>query len=184
MSDPLGLPSGVVIVIPYDSSWPVLYRAERDRLDVAMESHGLSLQIEHIGSTSVPGLAAKPVLDIMIGHGECDPLARAIGALANSGYVHRGPQGIPEREFFRLGNPRRMHVHLTLAGGMFWNDQLAFRDHLRGNVRAREEYARLKYELAARFPTDREAYIEGKGAWVQSILAGLSGSSRIFNEAV
>ena len=165
---PLGLESGIVRVAPYDQAWPRLFAAESARLHDALG--GLPLVLEHTGSTSVPGLPAKPVLDILAGVAAHDPLAPYVAALVDAGYVHRGEQGIPGREFFRRGEPRAYHIHLTHVGSSFWRDHLAFRDYLRAHAEVRDEYARLKQELAVRFPADREAYIEHKGPFVRRVL--------------
>lgn len=165
---PLGLPSGVVRVVPYDPAWPRLFAAEAARLKDALP--GLDIRLEHTGSTSVPGLAAKPVLDILGGAADGVPMTTYITALVAAGYVHRGEQGIPGREFFRRGEPRAYHLHLTRVGSHFWRDHLAFRDYLSANASVRDEYARLKHELAVRFPNDREAYIAHKGPFVRRVL--------------
>jgi GrpB-like predicted nucleotidyltransferase (UPF0157 family) len=166
----LGLPSGVVRVVPYDPAWPELYAAEVARLEPILRSHGVALRVEHTGSTAVPGLAAKPILDILAGrHGE-DERAAAIAALQAGGYVHRGEQGISGRDFFRRGEPRQYHVHLAAIDSSFWRDHRAFRDYLRAHPNAAAAYAKLKQELAARHPLDRESYIEGKTGFVEGIL--------------
>ncbi len=165
----LGLESGVVRLVPYDPRWPEAFRAEATRLRAAIAP--LVLTFEHTGSTAVSGLLAKPVLDILAGYEDPGLLSRFIAALTAAGYRHRGPQGIPTREFFRRGEPRAYHVHLTQVGSSFWSDHLAFRDALRRDPRAREEYARLKSALATQHPRNREAYIEGKTAFVQAVLA-------------
>jgi GrpB-like predicted nucleotidyltransferase (UPF0157 family) len=167
----LGLESGTVRVVPYDAAWPQLYDAEVTRLGPIMASHGATIVFEHTGSTAVPGLVAKPVLDILAGRPDSDAgRARAIEALQAAGYVYRGEQGIPGRDFFRRGDPRKYHVHLTSVGSDFWRDHQSFRNYLRAHPDAASEYAALKCELARRFPTDREAYIEGKAAFVRRIL--------------
>jgi GrpB-like predicted nucleotidyltransferase (UPF0157 family) len=130
----------------------------------------LPVAIEHTGSTSVPGLAAKPVLDMLVGCAENLPVEAYLLRLVDSGYTYRGEQGIPGRHFFRRGDPRAYHVHLTRADSPFWRDQIKFRNHLRTNRESRDAYAALKIALAARFPRDREAYIAGKTAFVRNIL--------------
>ena len=171
MSDILGLAPGTVRVVEYDPRWPALFDAEAARLAQALGA-GLPLALEHMGSTSVPGLAAKPILDILAGYApgaaSVDDYVRALVA---AGYTHRGEQGIPGREFFRRGDPRSYHLHLAVRGGAFWTSQLAFRDRLRADPALRDAYAELKRELAARFPRDREAYIDGKTAFVLEVLA-------------
>jgi GrpB-like predicted nucleotidyltransferase (UPF0157 family) len=174
----LGLESGTVRVVPYDAEWPALYAAEVARLQPFLVAHALSLRFEHSGSTSVPGLSAKPIIDILGGRVTDDERPRAIAALTAAGYVYRGEQGIPGRDFFRLGDPRQYHLHLTTVGSAFWHDHRAFRDFLRAHPDASAEYAALKQELAARFPFDRESYINGKTAFVQRILDQSPQSSR------
>lgn len=165
---PLGLPSGVVRLVPYDPAWPQLFAAEAARLERALA--GMIIRFEHTGSTSIPGLAAKPVLDILGGVPDDAPMEPYIAALTASGYVHRGEQGIAGREFFRRGEPRAYHLHLTSVGSSFWRDHLAFRDYLRANPGVRDEYGKLKLDLALRFPNDRESYIDHKGPFVRHVL--------------
>ena len=119
----------------------------------------------------MPGLAAKPILDILAGRYEEESREPTIAALQAAGYIYRGEQGISGRDFFRRGDPRQYHLHLTTVGSQFWWDHLAFRNSLRGKPRAAAEYAALKIALAERYPRDREAYIEGKTAFVEAILA-------------
>jgi GrpB-like predicted nucleotidyltransferase (UPF0157 family) len=166
----LGLESGAVRVVPYDSKWPALFSAEAERLREHFSAAGLSISIEHTGSTAVPGLAAKPIIDILAGYPVGSRVDEYIRLLVGAGYVHRGEQEIPGREFFRRGNPRAYHVHLTAVGSAFWRDHLTFRDRLREHTALRDAYGALKHDLAARFPRDREAYIEAKAPFVQKVL--------------
>ena len=166
----LGLESGTVRVVPYDSAWPELYLAEVERLTPLLAAHGVQLVLEHTGSTAVPGVAAKPVLDILAGRRPEDSRQRIIDALVSAGYVYRGEQGISGRDFFRRGEPRQYHLHLTTTDSSFWRDHRKFRDYLLSHPDAAAEYSALKRDLAARHPQDREAYIEGKTAFVNAIL--------------
>jgi GrpB-like predicted nucleotidyltransferase (UPF0157 family) len=168
----LGLESGAVRVVPYDSNWPSLFAAEAERLQQRFAARGLAVVLEHTGSTAVPGLAAKPILDILAGYPEGAVVEEYITVLTKAEYVHRGEQGIPGREFFRRGDPRAYHVHLAAIDSPFWRDHLAFRDRLRADNALRDAYASLKHDLAARYPRDREAYIEAKGSFVRDVLAG------------
>lgn len=171
LSPRLGLESGIVRLVPYDRAWPTLFAAESARLRAAVADARLgALVLEHTGSTAVPGLCAKPILDILAGAPEGASLGPYIDPLERAGYLHRGPQGIPGREFFRRGEPRAYHVHLTTVGSSFWRDHLLFRNFLRRHADVRDEYARLKQSLAARYPRDREAYIDGKGSFVCEVL--------------
>jgi GrpB-like predicted nucleotidyltransferase (UPF0157 family) len=173
----LGLESGTVRIVPYDSTWPVLFAAEADALRRQFASAGLAVALEHTGSTAVPGLAAKPILDILGGYPTGARVPAYIGVLKAAGYVHRGEQGIPGREFFRRGIPRSYHLHLTAIDSAFWRDHLTFRDRLRADEDLRDAYAALKRELAARYPRDREAYIAAKEPFVKEVLR-MSGASR------
>jgi len=164
----LGLSSGTVRVVPYDPDWPRLFTAEARRLETALAP--LPIVLEHTGSTSVPGLAAKPVLDILAGIGDDAAIEPYIAALVEAGYVHRGEQDVPGREFFRRGDPRAYHIHLTRIGGRFWHEHLDFRNYLRAHPDVRDEYARLKLALAAQYPTDRARYIEEKAPFIRAVL--------------
>ena len=99
------------------------------------------------------------------------------GRLRAAGYVYRGEQEIPGRDFFRRGEPRQYHVHLAHTHSAFHRDHRAFRDYLRSHADAAAEYAALKRELAVKHPFDREAYILGKTAFVERVLElALNGS--------
>ena len=167
----LGLESGVVRVVAYDPAWAGLFRAERELLDSALKQHNVAATIEHIGSTSVPGLAAKPVLDTVVGVESASDFEAATSALQEAGYTYRGEQGIPGRHFFRRGVPRQYHVHLVVHESNLWRDYLAFRDTLRADPVLLKAYADLKYALAKQYPRDRESYIDAKTDFVREILA-------------
>lgn len=119
MNSPLGLESGAVRLVAYDPQWSVLFAQEAQRIRDALDARNLTLVIEHMGSTAVPGLAAKPIVDILAGWDRVEELPRLIAAVRDAGYLHRGEQGIPGREFFRRGDPRKYHLHLTRFRGTF-----------------------------------------------------------------
>ena len=170
---PLGLPRGTVRVVAPDLRWPGLFRAEADRLAAAVARAGLApLALEHVGSTAVPGLAAKPILDLMAGSppgADWQPYLEVAVAL---GYGPRGPQGVAGRELLVRGPEaaRTHHLNLTEAGGTFWCEHLAFRDRLRADPALAAAYAALKRDLAARHASDRGAYTTGKAAFVIAVL--------------
>lgn len=157
-----------VLVVKYDPEWPRRYEEERARIIAALG--GLITGIEHVGSTAVPGLGGKPIIDIMVGVARLEDGERCVGPLEGLGYEYRGEAGIPGRLFFRKGQPRTHHIHLVEQGSDFWKDLLLFRDFLRANPEIVAEYDRLKKELAARFRTDREAYTEAKTHFIRSVL--------------
>ena len=166
-ADPLGLESGVVRLVEYDARWPGLFAAEAGRIRAACGT--LSIALEHIGSTAVPGLCAKPVLDILAGHPSSIAAARYVQLFPRAGYEHRGDGGIRGHQFFRRGQPRAYHIHLVEECGMLWRQYLAFRNRLRADAGAARRYGDLK-RLAREYPRDRESYINGKAGFVRDIL--------------
>lgn len=170
MSEPLGLESRTVRVVPYDARWPALFRAEATRLARAISAAGIpALILEPVGSTAVPGLAAKPILDLAAGRRSEISADDYVPVLEAAGYVYRGNSGLPGREFFRRGDPRSHHLHLVECGGWHWRRYLGFRDALRADAVLRDAYAALKHNLAAQYPHDREAYIAGKTHFVEAV---------------
>jgi GrpB-like predicted nucleotidyltransferase (UPF0157 family) len=168
MAEPLGLESGVVRLVEYDARWPELFAAEASRI---RQHLGTSpLRLEHIGSTSIPGMCAKPVLDILAGRPVVPSPRDYINALTRAGYEHRGERGVPGREYFRRGQPRAYHLHLVEEGSPLWRDYLAFRDYLRRHAEAARHFAEVKRAVAQRFPRDRDGYLNAKSAHVQRIL--------------
>jgi GrpB-like predicted nucleotidyltransferase (UPF0157 family) len=171
MAEPLGLESKTVRVVPYDARWPGLFRAEAARLASVISAAGFpALTFEHVGSTAVPGLAAKPILDLAAGRRSEVSAGAYVPVLEAAGFVYRGNGGLPGREFFRRGEPRSHHLHLVACGGWHWQRYLGFRSALRADATLRDAYAALKSKLAARYPHDREAYIEGKTTFVESVV--------------
>jgi GrpB-like predicted nucleotidyltransferase (UPF0157 family) len=168
MADALGLESGIVRVVEYDARWPLLFTAEEQRIRDQCEL--VTLRLEHIGGTSIPGMCAKPVLDIAAGRPAHASIEGYVACLKKAGYEHRGERGLPGREYFRRGLPRAYHLHLVEEGGPLWRDYLAFRDYLRSHPEAARHFAAAKRSLAARFSEDREGYLDAKSSHVQDIL--------------
>ena len=139
MADALGLESGVVRLVEYDSRWPALFAAEQQR--IRDECGPLALTLEHIGGTSIPGMWAKPILDIAAGRPSDASTQDYVAALTRAGYEHRGERGVPGREFFHRGQPRAYHVHLVEEGGAHWRDYVALRDYLRTHTEAARQFA-------------------------------------------
>jgi GrpB-like predicted nucleotidyltransferase (UPF0157 family) len=175
MADALGLEPGVVRLVEYDDRWPSLFDAERQR--IAELCGALPLRLEHVGGTSMPGMCAKPVLDMAAGRPCGTSIDGYVAALERAGYEHRGERGIPGRQFFRRGHPRAYHVHLVEEGGPLWRDYLAFRDYVRAHADVARRFAALKRGLAASFPRDREAYINAKSPHVEEILRSARGAT-------
>jgi GrpB-like predicted nucleotidyltransferase (UPF0157 family) len=157
-----------ITVVEYQSDWPGLFETERRLLLTALGPD--SGRIEHIGSTAVPGLAAKPILDIMAGLRTL-PLGReAVAALSALGYEDLGENGIPGRHFFRKGMPRTHHLHVVEDGSDFWRNHLLFRDYLRGHPEEADAYGCLKRALGGRFRADRDAYSNAKTPYIEEVL--------------
>jgi GrpB-like predicted nucleotidyltransferase (UPF0157 family) len=161
-------------VMPYDPTWQSAFEAERARIAGALGA--LALHIDHNGSTSVPGLAAKPVIDIQVSVAELHPLEPFASRLAALGYVHVPHADDAFSPFFHRPAvwPHTHHVHVVRAGGEEERRTLAFRDYLREHPRAAREYADLKRSLAPRFRAtefgDRQAYADAKGAWIERVV--------------
>ena len=175
MAESLGLESGVVRLVEYDARWPPLFAAEQQR--IRDECGNLALKLEHVGGTSIPGMCAKPVLDIAAGRPRDTSTQDYVAALEQAGYEHRGEQGVPGRQFFCRGDPRAYHVHLVEEDGPLWRDYVAFRDYLRAHAEAARQFADLKRVLAARFSQDREGYTIAKSSHVQEVLRLASGAA-------
>jgi len=157
-----------VRIVVYDPRWPAMYEEERARLTGALG--GAVAEIQHVGSTAVPGLGAKPVIDILLGVRRYPLDASQVEALLSLGYEDLGESGIAGRRFFRKGVPRTHHVHATVLGGSFWTSHLRFRDHLRSDPGALRDYDRLKRRLAQECGDDRAAYTDAKAGFIQAIL--------------
>ena len=158
-----------VLIEDYDPRWPeqfamLLLRITRLVGDVART-------IEHVGSTAVPGLKAKPIIDMdVLLRSEAD-LPLAITRLASGGYQHQGDLGVPGREAFATPpNEIAHHLYVCPPDSREYRRHIAFRDHLRGNPDCARRYAELKRALAQKFRDDRDAYTLGKTAFVREIL--------------
>jgi len=158
----------MVVVVDYDPKWPLAF--EELRASVGSAVREIAISIEHVGSTAVPGLAAKPVIDMDIVVAESN-VVRAIECLGALGYEHRGDLGILLREAFRSPPGSRPHnLYVCPSHSPALANHLAFRDYLRGNAEVSREYGALKKELAKEFRDDIDGYIEGKTAFIVGIL--------------
>lgn len=161
---------------PYDPAWPARFEREAERIRAACVP--LPIRLDHVGSTAVPGLAAKPIVDVLGARPAGSDPAPYVAAITGLGWAHRGENGVPGRDYFRLGDPERTHhLHLFEEGHPHWRAHLDFRDTLRARPAMRREYERLKRTLAARFPKDREAYTSAKAPFIEAVLA-VAGTDR------
>jgi GrpB-like predicted nucleotidyltransferase (UPF0157 family) len=159
-----------VVIVAYDASWPAKYSEEAARVSRALGERLLA--IEHVGSTAVVGLAAKPVIDIVAAIDRLDSWEALTPALLAEGYAHQSAGDMDSRRFFRRfeNGIRRSHLSLTEARSPFWVKHLAFRDALRSDPLLAERYAALKVRLARELGHDRRAYTDGKDEFVASVL--------------
>lgn len=157
-------------VVDYDLHWPALFADIAERVQAAFANSPLT-GVEHVGSTAVPSLPAKPVIDIDVVIPSRAELPDAIARLAAIGYTHQGDLGITSRESFRQpdGTPRH-NLYVCAEDSPELRRHLAFRDYLRTHPDDARRYAELKRELAARHVADIDAYVDGKAEFVHSIL--------------
>lgn len=156
-----------VKVVPHDPAWKEAFEAEAAVLHSVLADEALA--IHHIGSTSVPGLSAKPVIDVLIEVREIEKVDAFDESMAAKGYEAWGENGIPGRRFFtkNRGRDRVFHIHVFEAGTLEAERHLAFRDYLREHPETSAAYARLKEELAEKHPTDIESYMDGKDSFIR-----------------
>ena len=159
-----------VIVVPYDAAWKTEFEKIKAEIEDALGD--LAIGIEHVGSTAVEGLSAKPCIDIDVVIRDASDLDATVAALARIGYVHEGDLGIKGREAFDYADkPHLMkhHLYVCAQGSAELLRHIAFRDFLRENPEAAEEYGRIKREAASLFPDDIERYIAYKSPCIERI---------------
>jgi GrpB-like predicted nucleotidyltransferase (UPF0157 family) len=164
-----------VTIVSYDPTWPRRFVEERAVL--AGVFTGVDAAIEHVGSTAVPGLGAKPVIDVMVGVPQLAEAEHRVPALESAGYeyVREYEKQLPERRYFRKprSGARTFHLHCVVKGSDFWICHLAFRNYLRAHPDSAAAYYELKRELAAR--VSKEEYTEAKSPFIKGILASALG---------
>lgn len=163
-----------ITVVAHDPRWPAKFERERALLAEAVGPWVVG-GIHHVGSTAVPGLVAKPTIDILVGVEDLESARGCFEPLAELGYLY-APYRPREMHWFCKPSPsrRKFHLHLVPSGSARFRDVLAFRDRLRMDAGLAREYAELKRSLATRFQTDREGYTDGKSDFVARVL-GLNG---------
>ena len=158
-----------VIVVPYDPAWPEMFATVRDRIATVLGD--LAVGIEHVGSTAVPGVDAKPIIDIDVVIRNSDDFLEVATRLATLGYMHLGDLGIVGREAFRAPTESpRHHLYVLASGSAPLQAHLLLRDALRADPDLAQEYAALKRSLAERHRDDRDSYAEGKTHFITSVL--------------
>ena len=164
----IGLESGVVKLAAYSAEWKRVFELERASLQAVVGSYALDIQ--HVGSTSIPGMLAKPIIDIAIAVNDFEEARVCIRPVEGLGYEYRGELGIPRRHYFVKGDPRIFHLHVVEINSMEWQNHLLFRDYLCQHPDLAKEYAELKTRLASQYPSDRLAYLDGKAPFIERVI--------------
>ncbi len=163
---------GSIVVSDYNPAWPAIFEQERMSLHAALGP--LVLSVEHIGSTAVPGLAAKPIIDLQLSVRDLEEArSSCVGPLQALGYAYMPEYEarLPGELFFRKGQPWSHHLHVSQADHPRWRRRLLFRDYLREHPEVAGDYMKLKRDLAAAFDTDMSGYMNAKTAFVAATLA-------------
>lgn len=170
MPDNDGATASPIEVCDYNPDWPIQF--EQLRLRTMKALGPVALSVEHIGSTAVPGLAAKPVIDIDVVVRSLDDIPEAVQRLAVIGYEHEGDGGIDGREVFRwpAGEPRH-HLYVVVDGSAPHLEHLAFRDRLRSSPLEADDYGEIKKQLARAHGVNRTAYTDAKGKFIERVLS-------------
>lgn len=164
-----GLAHGLVILADPAPEWASLYAQEAARIGAALGPAVVA--IEHYGSTSIPGIKSKPIIDLLVGVPRLDDALNHIVAMEALGYDYAAHAGVPDHHIFGKSAARTHLAHFVEHEGQSWGECLRFRDRLRADAELARAYESLKVELAARHPQDRAAYTAGKTAFVTSVLA-------------
>lgn len=163
----LGLAHGKVALSDSDPEWTALYQEEAARLLPAIGP--LIVDIQHFGSTSISGIKAKPVIDILVGLRRFDDGPFLVGPLESLGYDYVGPDMVPNDHLFGKGVVRTHLLHAVEHSGYHWRRDLRFRDRLRADPSLAAAYEQLKVDLAARFPDSRAEYTAAKATFIDAI---------------
>jgi GrpB-like predicted nucleotidyltransferase (UPF0157 family) len=158
-----------VVITPYDPEWPALFAELRARLRGALGD--VALRVDHIGSTSIPGLAAKPIIDVQISVADFEPAEAYRIPLESLGFVFRANNPDLTKRYFRdKPGERRTHIHVRRAGS--WAEQFAllFRDYMRTHGEDAKRYADVKYQLAEQYGEDRVGYTNAKAPFLWEIM--------------
>lgn len=172
----VGLQDGRVRLLPHSDEWKHLYQLEKERLETALAPYRgtLVLDFQHVGSTSIPGIPAKPIIDIAVAVTDHDAARVTVEPLERLGYVYLGEHEVPGRHFFYLGEAtttgRTHHLHMLELKSQEWRQQLGFRDYLTNHPATAAAYADLKTHLSQLYPEDRPAYLDGKAPFITEVL--------------
>jgi GrpB-like predicted nucleotidyltransferase (UPF0157 family) len=158
-------------IVPYQSGWKELFEQEANRLRNVLGKK--ALRIEHIGSTSIPNMAAKPIIDIMVAIDSLTQATELIPIIEALDYIYKPHDTVPERMFFAKENQpefRTHHLNLTEPGSGFWKNQIAFRNYLRTHDQIAAEYITLKKHIAQEYARTKQLDPEAKSEFVARVL--------------
>ncbi|ETT86760.1 GrpB family protein [Viridibacillus sp. FSL R5-0477] len=164
----LGLPKGVVFLVPWTSVWEVEFLLEKSKIEEVIGEQIVA--VHHIGSTAVKHLSAKPIIDIAIEIKNFQDGEICVPPLESLGYSYKGINILPNRHYFNKGEPRTHQIHMYESGNKYLLEQIGFRDYLRNNENTRIQYERLKQKLSTTNKSNKHKYAEDKTAFVSSIL--------------
>jgi GrpB-like predicted nucleotidyltransferase (UPF0157 family) len=164
----IGLEKGIVKLAPYTEEWKLLFEVEKASLRTVVNSY--ILDVQHVGSTSIPGMLAKPIIDIAIAVLDFEEAKVCIGPIEALGYEYKGEFGIPRRHYFVKGDPRIFHLHICEVNSLEWQNLLLFRDYLSHHLDVAKDYSEQKLQLASKYPQDRTAYLDGKAPFIEKVL--------------
>ena len=166
----LGLKRGTVKLTANHRQWGKLYKTEKKK--ILLELKDLDVVIEHVGSTAVAGIMAKPIIDMMLGINNIKQNKLIYKKLVEIDYEDRGAQEVRGRRLFVKGpeEKRTHYLHITKTDSKFWKEHIIFRDYLKKDKKVRDEYNKLKIELAKKYSDNRKLYTEGKSNFIEKII--------------
>lgn len=158
------------MLVEHSSDWAQAYVEEKQRIERALQN--LALEVQHCGSTAVPGIRAKPILDVLVGVEDFARVRECIWPLREIGYDYLGGELVPGEHFFGKGVPRTHHLHLVEWRKASWCEKVLFRNRLLADRQVAGAYETVKMALASRFPDDRASYTKSKAAFIAGVIAG------------
>ncbi|MHA2108110.1 MAG: GrpB family protein [Candidatus Hodarchaeales archaeon] len=164
----LGFSDDIIQLVEYQKTWD--YRFQFESAMILLALGDLIMGIEHIGSTAIPGIIAKPIIDILIGIKDLKDVFTHLNVLEVLEYSYTAEAGDGKRRFFKKGSPRLFHLHFVIYESKEWTNHILFRDILLQDEGKRIRYQVLKMELAKKFATKRDKYTDGKTAFINQIL--------------
>lgn len=166
----LGLHKSSVAVFPYDEQWPIEFEKEKRILSEILKD--FNVEIEHVGSTSIPGLSAKPIIDIAIGVKDEETLFKIEPVMADAGYDILNDYETKGEILARKGPPecRTHYIHMQLIGSEYWDEFMYFKRYLLEHPKEIKKYESLKKKLSQKYAEERKKYTEGKNEYISSIL--------------